>query len=203
MKVLYTSLAVGLCLLYFSSELSAQEYITYATYDTQLPLGDTKTFSGSDMSFRGFSIGGRRFIEKDLSVGLHFGWNVFYNRTNELISIYNGAVYGVQDRYINSIPIMLSTHYYLGKRREVRPYVGLMAGTLVFMQRFDIGIYMLEKTSWRFNVMPEAGVLIPVDRDVNFMLSAKYNYAFAGGTISGVSWPHSYLQFSAGFTWTN
>ena len=112
-------------------------------------------------------------------------------------------MYGVQDRYINSLPIMLSGHYYFGKRRDVRPYLGLNAGTLVYMQRFDIGLYMLEKTSWRLNLAPEAGVLIPIDRDVSFLLNAKYNYSFAGGTITGESLPHYYVQFSVGFTWTN
>ena len=200
MKTFYSIVIAGLLLFALPATSNAQDWMTALTYDMSLPTDYTADFISNDLQFRGFSIQGRKYIEKNLTVGLLFGWHVLYNRTTDLLVLDDGAVKGLQDRYINAFPLTIGAHYYLGKRREVRPYIGLNAGTTIFAQRYDIGMYSLTEDNWRLNVTPEIGVMIPVDYDLSFILSVKYNYSFAGPVLGG-SEAISYVGFNVGLAW--
>jgi len=200
MKALYSIVIAGLLFLALPATSNAQDWMTALTYDMSLPTDYAADFTSSNMQFRGFSIQGRKYMEKNLTVGLLFGWHVLYNRTSDLLVLEDGAVKGLQDRYINAFPLTIGAHYYLGKRREVRPYAGLNAGATIFAQRYDIGMYSLTEDNWRLNVTPEIGVLIPVDYDLSFLLSVKYNYSFAGPVLGG-SEAISYVGFNVGLAW--
>ena len=170
------------------------------TYSVSIPSGDTKTFT-DEISWRGVGLDYRYLIDRKFSIGLFFGWNVFYQRTDKTTQTDNGAVTGTSDRYINAFPIMANIHYYFGKRKSIRPYVGLNAGGYIMNQRFAIGISAWQEDQWQWGIAPEAGLIIPVERDFGIMLNGKYNYAFTGQGVFGRDINNSYWQVNAGFVW--
>ena len=179
--------------------LSAQRYMTVLSYNTALATGNTGDFV-SNFSWRGFAIEGRRFVQKNISVGINFGWNIFDEKNGETIQLENGAVSGTQIRYLNSFPIMVNAHYYFGNKRNFRGFLGLNVGTYAINQRFDIGIWTINNDNWHFGVAPEIGFIIPAGRQTSVIFSVKYNYAFSAGTslMGKDSNDHSYIGFNLG-----
>lgn len=194
-------LLFSLCLILIDTGYSQrQQWYGALTYSVSIPSGDTKTFV-DEISWRGIGLDYRYLIDRQYSVGLFFGWNVFYQRTDETTQTENGAVTGTSDRNINAFPIMANIHYYFGERKTIRPYVGLNAGGYYMLQRFEIGVAAWEKDQWQWGIAPEAGVVIPVARDYGVMLNGKFNYAFTGDSVFGTDINNSYWQINAGFVW--
>ena len=191
-----------LVLLMFGTGYSQKEQWYGAfTYSVSIPTGDTKSFV-EEISWRGIGLDYRYMIDRTYSVGLNFGWNVFYERAeNKTTQTENGAVTGTSDRTINAFPIMANIHYYFGERKSIRPYVGLNAGGFFMNQRFEIGVFAWERDSWEWGIAPEAGVVIPVERDFGIILNGKYNYALTGEDVFETTINHTYWQINAGFVW--
>ena len=190
-----------LVLLMFGTGYSQREqWYGALTYSVSIPSGDTKTFV-DEISWRGIGLDYRYLIDRQYSIGLFFGWNVFYQRTDKTTEVEKGAITGTSDRYINSFPIMANIFYYFGKRKSIRPYVGLNAGGYYMLQRFEIGVAAWQEDQWQWGIAPEAGVVIPVERDFGIMLNGKYNYAFTGESVFGTDINNSYWQINAGFVW--
>jgi outer membrane protein W len=191
----------ALALLMFGSTYAQKEQWYGAfTYSVSIPTGDTKALV-EEISWRGIGLDYRYMIDRTYSVGLNFGWNVLYERSTRTTQTENGAVTATSDRTLNAFPIMANIHYYFGERKSIRPYVGLNAGGYVMNQRFEIGVYAWEDDSWEWGIAPEAGVVIPVERDFGIMLNGKYNYALTGEDVFGTTINHSYWQVNAGFVW--
>ena len=191
----------ALVLLMFGTGFSQKEQWYGAfTYSVSIPTGDTKTFI-EEISWRGIGLDYRYMIDRTYSVGLSFGWNVLYERSTRTTQTDNGAVTGTSDRTINAFPIMANIHYYFGERKSIRPYVGLNAGGYVMNQRFEIGVFAWERDSWEWGIAPEAGVVIPVERDFGIILNGKYNYALTGEDVFETTINHTYWQINAGFVW--
>jgi len=191
----------ALVLLMFGTGYSQKEQWYGAfTYSVSIPTGDTKTFI-EEISWRGIGLDYRYMIDRTYSVGLSFGWNVLYERSTRTTQTDNGAVTGTSDRTMNAFPIMANIHYYFGERKSIRPYVGLNAGGYVMNQRFEIGVFAWERDSWEWGIAPEAGVVIPVERDFGIILNGKYNYALTGEDVFETTINHTYWQINAGFVW--
>jgi len=192
-----------------SSATFAQEFISDFTWNFAFPIGNTKDYI-SDNSFRGFAIEGRRFMDKNLSVGLFFGWNIFDKRVGDPINIdgegYGGTVSGTQIRYINSFPLMVNAHYYFGKRKDLRFYLGAGAGVYYILQRLDLGVWIIQNDNWHLGLAPEAGILVPLgDNQSHILVNVKYNYAFDSGTGIGGNEDnyHSYWGINFGFAFSS
>ena len=133
----------------------------------------------SATSFRGFSIDGRGFVLDKLTVGGIVGWNTFYeSKGYQTVDVgNNGVVYGYKRNTINTIPIMINTHYYFAIT-NVLPYAGIGIGTMYVESRDAMGIYYVKDDAWHFAIAPEVGVVVPLgagNTGVNF--NAKYNMA--------------------------
>ena len=101
---------------------------------------------------------------------------------------------------------MANMHYYFGKRRDVRFYVGANAGLYYILQRLDLGVWRIDSDNWHFGLAPEVGVLIPLaDGQTQFFVNAKYNYAFDSGTGLGNKDDnyYSYWGINFGFAFSN
>ena len=131
-----------------------------------------------------------------MSVGLYFGWNVFAETTDTLISFSGFDVSGVQYRYINAFPIMATAHYYFGRRRGIRPYLGGGLGTYHSKYRLEIGQVAFESNQWHLGVAPEVGVIIPVSWNARVMLNARYNYGLKSNDVTLTYW-----TFGIGIGW--
>ncbi len=196
-------LTVVFCLTLTGTGL-AQKWSTAMSYQISLPGGDTKEFIEST-SFRGMGLDFRKEINSATTVGLFFGWNVFYERTTKTIEINTdnpGALTGTQDRYLNSFPIMLSLQRSFGSSGGLQPYVGLNIGGFIMAQELGIGLRLFSDTQWQWGGAPELGVIIPVDIDVDLVINAKYNYAFTGESAVGADVNHSYIMIGIGCAWS-
>ncbi len=202
-KIFYWLLLIVVCCLIPTNQGFAQKWYGAATYQISFPLGDTKNFTDAT-SFRGFGLDFRYTVQKTTTVGVALGWNSFHERTTETIELGTtnpGAITGTQNRHINSFPIMANVHYYFGERGGVRPYVGLNAGGYYMLQRFSIGISTIQNDRWEWGIAPEAGIIIPVDRDLAIMINGKYNYAFTGESVVETDINHSYVGLNIGVVW--
>jgi hypothetical protein len=180
-----------------------QKWYGIVNYQMSAPLGDTKEFT-DEFSFRGFGFEFRKALSRDLTAGISLGWNVFYQRTDELIELNTenpGAVYGVQDRYINAFPIMLNFHKYFGGGKGSIFFVGLNAGGSYTLQRIAIGIYEFDNNEWQWGAAPEIGVTIPMKGNSTLVINGKYHYYFTGELANGMDVNHQYVSIGIGFAW--
>ena len=167
--------------------------------------GDLKEFI-DQTSLRGFGLQGRWFVKSNLSVGLVWEWQVFDQETSDPINTtlgennINATISGKQFRYINSFPFLASAHLYLGRQGSTRLFVGGGAGAFYLIERLEIGLVALEEKNWRFGVVPEAGLLMPVG-DIyghqSIILSGKYNYVIGDDTRFDLTW----WEINVGLTW--
>lgn len=191
------SLIVAFVMLFVFQAQAQNSGLFQISYNMAAPVGETKDFTDS-YSWRGFGLGGRWFVNKNLSWGLGFGWNIFDQKITGTTQIENGAANGTQIRYLNSWPFMLNAHYYFGSKYAFRPYVGLNAGTYYIYERLDFGIYSIDKDNWHFGMAPEIGFTYPVSESM-LLFSVKYDYAFASGTsIGGSAKAFSYVGINIG-----
>lgn len=173
------------------------------SYVIAIPDGDTQDYIG-DTSWRGFGLEWRWSTESErpFTLGISLTWQVFHERLTGTQQLENGAVTGIQDRYLNSFPLMFTSHYYLGRDGGVQFFLGGGAGALAAIQRVHLGVNVLEETNWHFAVAPEVGLFIPFNHDVRGMVSVKYNYAFEAGTyIGGDKRDWQYFSVNLGLMW--
>jgi outer membrane protein W len=195
--------------LLLSVNLFAQDFLTGLTYSISIPTGNTSEYI-SKTSFAGLSIDLRKFYSHNASVGFLIGWSAFEEETSETISRYVGDISGEQSRLINSFPVMITTHYYLGEGRAFRPFIGIGVGMYYFYHQLEhiLGNTLestdsnLESNKWHFGVAPEVGFVYLLE-SVYAFVNVRYNYAFsAENEITKISTAQSYLTFNIGFAYT-
>jgi hypothetical protein len=173
------------------------------TWNWSYPDGDLKDFIDND-SWVGLTFEGRKFINEQTSASLGFIWNEFYENTDRIIQLENGAISGDQYRDINAFPILLGFQRYFGESGRARPYLGLGAGAYYFDQLLDIGVFTYDETDWHFGIAPQAGILIPSrNRDTRFVVDFRYHYPFEGGQyLGGEPRSFSYWTLGLGVSWS-
>lgn len=196
------SMILSAALLLVAQASAAQDWYGVATWNISFPVEDTKTFV-DETSFRGFNLEFRKAFNGATTVGIMTGWDVFHQRTDELIEFEGGAVSGSQDRYINSFPIMLGAHRYFGERGSTRPYVGLNAGGWVVIRTLRIGISEFEEDSWDWGVIPEVGVVVPMSYGSSFIVNGRYQWSFTTQDLRGNDEDLTYWSLHVGFAWEN
>ena len=183
-----------------SNAAVAQEKIFNINWNIGIPLGDTKEFlSNEDISFGGASLEFRQFISNNISVGGYFAWD-FYNGTSEE-DIVNGTatLSGSQRYFINSLPFMINSHYYMGESTGFRPYIGVGLGAVRTLERTEIGTFLIQNNNWQFGFYPEVEFMIPVTYTTNINFGAKYNMALE----SNDAFAHTALTFNIGVSIIN
>jgi hypothetical protein len=205
-------------LIFFASisiNLDAQDEPAYLpgfwgySYDVSLPMGDSKDFVGSGLSFRGFTIGGRKMIKKNVSIGGSIGWHVFNDKMEDVETPFDftlifedeseddisGSLTGTQFRYINSFPFMVNAHYYSNDpvRSSTTFYGGLSIGAMAIKNRVEVGVLAIDDTNWHLGIVPEIGIFKRINTVYYINAGLRYNHAFSSGDVK-----HSYLNFSLG-----
>lgn len=197
-------------LVFISFTSFAQELLTNVTWNIGIPVSKMNQFT-TEVTYRGFTISGRRFLDKYNSVGFMTGWNIFDEKSYEPIDLAggengSGTISGTQVRSINSFPLLVGVHHHYGKKEDMRVFVGLNAGMYYILQRLDMGVYRLDNDNWHFGMAPEAGIIIPFDgENTGFYLGARYNYAFDSGTALGGSENnfYSFYELNIGFAFSS
>jgi hypothetical protein len=197
-------------LVFISFTSFAQELLTNVTWNIGIPVSKMNQYT-TDVTYRGFTIAGRRFLDKYNSVGFMTGWNVFDEKSYDPIDLAggengSGTLSGTQIRSVNSFPLLVGIHHHYGKKEDMRVFLGLNAGMYYILQRLDVGVYRLDNDNWHFGMAPEAGIIIPFDgENTGFYLGARYNYAFDSGTTLGGSENnfYSFYEINIGFAFSS
>ena len=202
MKNIKYILFIILAFLVFSPAKSqAQETEIFLGYNFGIPLPDSKDWV-SNVSYYGLELNFKKFLKPEVSVSLSLAWNVFYQETSDVISLKNSDVSGLQNRYINTFPMLAGVQYYFGNKNSIRPYIGGNLGALYSTRRMQIGIYDATDYKWRFMVQPEAGVLFPIDRMSDIAFGVTYNYGFpAASEITGKDITESWIGIKLSYGW--
>jgi outer membrane protein W len=197
-------LAIVAAVVLLTTTASAQkQLLSGLSWNMGFPNGRMAQFV-DESSFSGFGVEFRRFTSDNTSFGGSFSWNVWSQLTNETIQLNNGAVSGTQVRYINSFPLFLNAHYYLGhKSDDFRPFFGVNVGTYYILQRLEIGVWAFDNDNWHFGLAPEAGLLIGISRGTYLTGTLRYNYAFDSGTTLGGKDDNSFAYWGVniGISW--
>ena len=204
MKIIRTILFAGVAVLCVPAASNAARWFGAATWNISIPDGDTKEFI-DETSYRGFGMDFRNMINDKTTIGFAASWEVFHQRTSESIEVENDVagvtITGSQDRYINSFPIMLGVHRYLGVEGGTRPYFGISGGGFWVIQTLRVGLAEWEDDNWEWGVMPEAGLIMPLQRGAALIANARYVMALTGENLRGEDSTLSYWQVRVGFAW--
>ena len=167
------------------------------SYQFSIPLGNTATYT-PPVSWRGIGLDVATFIQRDLAVGLAFGWNVFFDNTTSTIRFNNTTITGNQDRALNVWPTLVNARWFpkLSSNRDIQPYIGANIGGYIIEQYLAIGLTAVQETHYHFGLAPEIGVFFQQPFGALF-INARYNMAFASG---GVPF-QQFLSINLGYAW--
>ena len=200
-----SSVLISILLLAAASETGfSQRTASALTYNMAFPMSRLNAYT-REMSWRGLGFEFKQFMQKDLTVGVSLGWNIFAQLSrNETIQLTQGAVSGTNVRSVNAFPILANLDYFFGSRgEEIRPFIGINAGMYSIKRRFEIGVTAFEQSNWHFGIAPEAGFWVPLDRDLFLVVTGRYNYAFeAGETFLKEKNDYAYWGLNIGFGWS-
>ena len=162
------------------------------TYQAALSQGDTELFADG-LEWRNFGLDFRKMVSPQASIGFFTGWHTFNNQEDGLLSFDQVDVSGLQRRFLNAFPLLLTGHWYLQDARRGGAFVGLGAGTYWIENRVEVGRTSLSTDEWHFGVAPEVGWALDTASGLAPYLSVRYNYAFEAGDFS-----HSWWTFGIG-----
>lgn len=208
MKFIKTMMLFALVSVVVTSNAFAlgDEKLTSIYWSVAKAEGDMAEFI-DQTSLRGFGLQGRWFVATNLSVGLVWEWQVFDQETSDPLNTTleefnrNITISGKQFRYINAFPFLATAHLYLGGQGSTRLFLGGGVGAYYMIERLEIGLVALEEKEWKFGVVPEAGLLMPVG-DIyghqNIIISGKYNYVLGD---DAPEFDFTWWEINLGITW--
>lgn len=157
----------------------AQESIWAFNYNPASPLRDLQDYTNAT-SWRGWSFEGRKFMTDNVSMGVYIGYNGFFEeKPRSLYDIKNTTINAKSWRYVYTLPVLITTHYYIGEG-WIKPYIGIGAGIYYIEQELQFSTFRIEEKNWKLGIAPEAGVFVPFSVIANegVLLNIKYNEVF-------------------------
>jgi opacity protein-like surface antigen len=188
---------MALALLITAGSAQAQHSYTNVSYSIGFGAGDLGNFIPKT-SWRGASVDYLRLVQPNVGVGIHLGWNTFYEALDfDTYSLNNLSISGQQWRYSNHFPMMVTANYYLSPKDNFNPFVGLGLGTMYSRRNTDMNLYTIELNSWHFALQPRIGFQYTTNHSTAFEVSARYNHGFRSGQIEA---PQGYFSLNVGLT---
>ena len=166
-----------------------QGSLTSLSWDPSFTTGQTRDFI-QKFTWRSFGMDAKGFLTPQFTMGASFDWRLFNEVTEDLIEIEDGHASGTQTRRIYAIPVLITSHYYLGSFKDYPryiPYFGGGAGACYVEQKLEIGVYTLQEKAWNFGLCLELGTLFHFSYGYA-LLRFKYNYVFESDDINPISW---------------
>lgn len=146
-------------------------------------------------SFRGVSFEYQKALSSNFSAGVEVAWNVFYERKDyDSYSKDNITLSGVQYRYSNNLPMLVTAEYILKPDGVIKPYVNFGLGTIYNERHTQMGTWAIQEKVWQFALKPELGFFYEVSYNTSVDVSVKYYTGFGNDSMDG----QSYLGVSAG-----
>ena len=187
-------LAWALLALAFVSRPAEAQYGWWSgvTYQAALAQQDSREFS-SGLEWRNFGLDFRRMLSPQASIGFYTGWHTFNDQVDGVLNFDQVDVSGLQRRFLNAFPLLLTGHWYFQDARRGGAFVGLGAGTYWIENRVEVGRTSLATDEWHFGLAPEVGWAFDTASGLAPYLSVRYNYAFEAGDFS-----HGWWTFGVG-----
>ena len=176
----------------------AQDNKYSVQYAIGFPTGDLNDFI-SETSFRGVFFEYQYELTPEFSVGLAGGIQTFYERKSyDTYSEGTVSLSGLQYRYTNSFPILLTFDYYYDTEAILIPFAGFGLGTIYSVRDIDMGLYRSETEAWQLGIQPEVGLVYDVNEAVGLKIAGKYFQAFDTSELDGTS----YFSLNVGLVFT-
>ena len=190
-RAIYFLLVIGLAV---PGIVKAQSGYTSFQYQIGFGMGDLGDYI-EKASFRGAVFDYQKNLSSGLSVGLELAWSTFYEKKDyDTYTVEPYSLSGIQYRYSNMFPMLLTAEYYLKSEGAVRPYVNLGLGTMYTIRDTDMGLWRLEEKAWQFGLKPELGVIYDVGMNSSVKLEGKYYMGLGGSKLEN----QSFFALSAG-----
>ena len=174
---------------------NAQRSYTSVLYSMGFGMGDLGDYI-SQTSFRGVMVEYRNTVSPGMYAGIDVAWNVFYERKDyATYSEGTKSLSGIQYRYSNQLPILLSVEKHLNPDSPTRPYVGLGLGTMYSRRVTEMGVYVITEDTWHFALKPEIGIIREISSTKGMKIGLKYLTGFGAGDLD----TQSYLGLTVGF----
>jgi len=190
-KTLFFILVIGLAI---PGIVKAQSGYTSFQYQIGFGMGDLGEYIGA-ASFRGFAFDYQKNLSTNISVGAEFSWSTFYEKKEyDTYTVEPYSLSGIQYRYSNMFPMLLTAEYYFIEEGAVKPYFNLGIGTMYTIRDTDMGLWRLEEKVWQFGLKPELGLMYEVGLSSSVKLEAKYYMGIGGSELEN----QSFFAISAG-----
>lgn len=159
------------------------------SYSVGYSTGNTADFAG-DNSFRGFGFEYRHFINEKISAGVAIEYQRFYEDMGKQTFHYDGSdLYGSQYNWHNSMPILLTGHYYFnGTDKLFQPYAGIGVGAYRGESELMIGGVSFVADGWQFGFAPEIGTMINICDNATLSIAGRYNNTFETSDLDAQSY---------------
>jgi hypothetical protein len=148
-------------------------------YSYGIPTGSLRSFI-PDKPYHGANFDYRHFLRKNVSLGLHLGWNSFKESFPR--AVYNtdrGTVSAVQTRYFYSFPVTINGYYYFRSMKHVMPYVGGGIGLYNVHYQKWYGVAPIKRSRLYLGLNPEVGVIFPFKNSgIGILVNMRYNNVF-------------------------
>jgi len=180
---------------------NSQSLITGLSYSMGFAMDKAKDYIGRP-SYTGLTLEVHHMVKPTMSFGFLTGWNIFNEKTNDLIHLSSTDISGEQARYINVFPLLVNASFYYKSSKNAKfiPFFRAHVGTYYIMQRFDIGVYTINNYNWHFGLAPELGCMIGTgSKNYSVLINAKFNYAFDSGTRLSGNATNDYMFFTLNF----
>lgn len=175
--------------------VNAQRGYTSFNYGISFGTGDLGDYVSAP-SFRGFLFEYKYAFNEKLYGGFDLGWNMFYERKeNATYTQETQSVTGVQFRYNQNIPFLISVDYMFRPGQTINPYVNFGLGGMYAERTTEMGVFYIQEDSWQFAIKPEVGLLFEVNQKGALKFSVKYYNGFDSGDLKG----QSYVSLGFGY----
>jgi hypothetical protein len=148
-------------------------------YSVNSPLGNFKSASVSEISFRGWNGSLMYNINDKLAVGLGTGFNDYYQKyPRQVYEDKNNAISAVLTNSVQTTPVLVEGRYTFTSNSPFQPYIGLgVGGNLVYYRQY-LGEFADSKSGFYFAAQPEVGANIRFSRNGTpaFTIGANYSY---------------------------
>ncbi len=191
--ILFIMLAAGMFVAPFASAQYSSN--TSVLYSVGVPMGALQEHV-NQVSWRGMTVEYQKFIKPNISVGVNFGYSVFYEqKPYDSYTQGTATLTGIQYRYDNLFPMLVNGQYHLSTNGAIKPYIGLGIGTMYDLRNTDMGTWTIEDQNWHFLLTPEVGMVYDISPYVGLKVNAKYDNAFKIDSADGFA----NLNFNFGF----
>lgn len=183
MKNIKKIIASLLVLMWFYLPATAQNNPLNLTfnYNYSMPSGHFKNDLVSNHSPRGFSAGLLYPFSNNLSVGLAFGFQDYYQKyPRALYHLSNTQdISAVLSNSIQTIPILIKAKYFPTLSSALKPYISLAAGGNIIDNKQYYGEFGSSQSNFGFRAEGGLGLLVPFNKTGTSGINIAANYAYA------------------------